>query len=213
MVITMFKISIMILSILLFLILAVVVYAISNKKNPSYRKKIRIQMFLYLIELVIITSFLSYLLTSIEEKSLSIYEWNSKKNDFQILERYIFSLTAYQGIKYLFIKMRDGADYDSFISLKYYLDSITIMFESEVEVTDDFLDNYYRRITNPMAMFNDKTREIGLEAFEYLKNYKSGKVEVHEMIYVLKKLARDLEHEANITNLFWMNSLFLRITK
>jgi hypothetical protein len=194
-------------------LLILIFLVISNKKNSNYKKQLKIQMILYIIEVLIITSLLSYIFTSIEEGTFNLNNWKTKKNDFQVLERFIFSLTAYQGIRYLILKLKDGADYDSFISLKYALDSIIIMIESGIELSNEMIDELHDKITNPSQMYNDKTRELGLQAHGYLIRYQKGEMEKNEIIYVLKKLARDLEHGANITNLIWMNSIFLRKTK
>ncbi len=45
------------------------------------------------------------------------------------------------------------------------------MLESNVEITTELIEEYYKRITEPMGMFNDKTRKIGLDAYKHLVDY------------------------------------------
>jgi heme/copper-type cytochrome/quinol oxidase subunit 2 len=210
---TMINIFFMVSLIIGTLFLLLVLTVISNKKRSSYKKKLRIQMLLFIIETFLVTSIFSYILTSIEEGTYNYEMWIKKKNDFQILERFIFSLTVYQGIRFLFLKLKDGANYDSFISLKYYLDSLVIRIESGVPVPDEIIEELNLRIGQPLAMYNEETRDIWKKAYGYIVKYKSNIISEQEIIFILKTYARDLEHQANITNLIWMNSIFLRFTK
>jgi hypothetical protein len=197
--------------VLLFILL--VASVIFNYRNKSYRKQLFIQVILYLIEITVAVGILSYLLTSIEQKSFSISEWKYGKNYFKVIERLIFSLSLYQGILYLLLKLKNSADQDSFTALKYHIDELILFFEAGINPPQDMLKELNDRVTIKNGMYNNISREKGIAIIENIEQFFEGKISREELMLMLRRYSRYFENQINVTNFTWMNSILLRLLK
>lgn len=176
------------------------------------KKKSITQGVIYIVEVLSVSLLIISIYSYIEKGSL--VAWTNNFFTLNFLSDFGVVFVVYQVLVYAFFSLHDSAINDGNLMIKTLIKQALLCLENEKtleiiqkRINSDLYEkpNYY--------MYSEKQVEMLKELNFFLKEYENKDMYLKELIFYLENSLIILEHNTELNNLLWQNSIILRILK
>ncbi|UAL53504.1 hypothetical protein [Metabacillus dongyingensis] len=188
------------------LVLCLILNVLFRKMKPSTFGHTITHILLYLIEILTVTTIITWLLSGSETTG-------GDSTLLAVFRNFVFSYTLYQLVLLVTFKLMDSIDTDALTITKNINDKIQLYAEFKKKFPEEDIVKAKAYIHDSGVSFNNKQREYLLNLLNMVQLYNKNEISQEDFRLHLKIQSVELDTQLKMYGYGWMNSVLLRFIK